>query len=208
MSSAPVTFDWEMVGSLAESVAALTSLIALIVAGLAAQATIQTNRAQQRSIELQRQQVERVEEEQRRRDEHRHRMQAERVAAWYGTKRRGPLPSPAFYLRNASDVPVYAVIVYLLEPKTGWEQKVLDKQDMRVLPPTSDPVVVGVRIPSDFPRSRYEEVFEVGIYFRDASGKFWHRDTEGVLHSISAEDYEAETTELDSRLWKETDSTN
>lgn len=195
--------DWDMVGSLSEAVAALTALFALLVAALAARATIETNRAQQRSIELQRQQLERVVYEQRRRAEDKHRRQAERVAAWYGLKKRGPISVPVFFLRNASDVPVYAVTAYVLEPDPGPVRRVLDIQDTPVLPPTSDPVVLTVRVPSEFPRSRYEEVFEVGMYFRDASGQFWHRDTDGVLYAISESDYKEGTTDVTSRKWED-----
>ncbi len=54
--SPPVPTDWQMIGSFADWTTVCVAVLAFIAAALAARATLQTNRAQQETLELQQKQ--------------------------------------------------------------------------------------------------------------------------------------------------------
>lgn len=88
--------DWSKAdfGSLPDWVAACTAALALLVAAIAAKATVQTNRAQQKTLELQRQQFEDARNQIKR-------SQASKVSFYTETAARHIMVS------NASDAPIY-----------------------------------------------------------------------------------------------------
>ena len=144
--------------------------------------------------------VERDEE----RDEDRKRAQADRVAAWCDRYDYSP-PEPAegywhgdesvvtawsipawdYSLRNASDVPVYDVVVLF---RIGEHSLGTDALD--VLPPDDEPTVR--EIPSQVRREamsaapQHGEIIRCIVAFRDASGRRWRRGFDGVLSPDSA----------------------
>jgi len=121
--------------------------------------------------------------------------QASRVAAWWGlsndpTFRGFPRRGSGAWLLNASDVPVYDVVVEWLH-----NGGVVEKRSRRVLPPSGEPEFVGIlkSYGSDDTEAaeRYQKVseaiaevedgFDVRLSFRDARGRHWTRDADGRL---------------------------
>lgn len=134
--------DSAMVGNLAEWAVAVVALLALIVAGVAAKATTETNRAQQKSLELQRQQVERA--------------QASKVTFYLEDATIGQrvdeksemflVDDPGIaYVLNTSDLPIFHVnlidITIAIEAQTdGSEESNVRYHSDYLLPTPSGPV--------------------------------------------------------------------
>jgi hypothetical protein len=118
--------------------------------------------------------------------------QAARVAAWYGLWQHGsvtpnvfmehPAPEPAWgaFLRNASDLPVYDVVVTFHFPGSGGSADTFIKA---VLPPSDAPIHVKIegialRLHSN---ARMDVYNRVEIEFTDTQGARWHRGVNGRL---------------------------
>ena len=139
-------------------------------------------------------------------EEERKGAQAAKIAAWYGsqshtvTTRIGnsvqtyPAMKPKWgaFLRNASDLPVYDVLVKFHFP--GTDAKAASGNDnvqsivKMVLPPSDAPVHLEVdeltlRFFSE--DSRADAFHRVEIEFTDAQGIRWHRDVKGRLKGIA-----------------------
>ena len=137
------------------------------------------------------------------------RAQASSVAAWPGRVKVEWRYDPAsdfefpdgaqgfsVFLRNASDVPVYEVIIPVsLRATSGarhWVRK-FDAQRLAVLEPEIDRREVEVSVDPSWRRSdmgvppseNVDFEVEVEVVFRDASGVRWRRDRLGGLHEIS-----------------------
>lgn len=121
--------------------------------------------------------------------------QARKVAAWWGlsndaTFRGFPRRGSGAWLLNASDVPVYDVVVEWLH--CG---RVVEKRSRRVLPPSAEPEFVGIlkaySAGDTEAAERYQKVldaigevedgFDVRLSFRDAGGRRWTRYEDGRL---------------------------
>jgi hypothetical protein len=142
------------------------------------------------------------------RDEDRRREQAEKVSVWcerydfrppgeevllafeggQAVTRAGPPPPWPYHVRNASEAPVYDVVVeFVLD-----EEEPLGVVPLGLLPPADEPV--DAEIPSDVRKravdlvqSRATGEFDVwgnvsaSLRFRDASGRHFLRGSDGVL---------------------------
>jgi hypothetical protein len=132
--------------------------------------------------------------------------QAAKIAAWYGSQRQNmtltigssvqtrPMPEPVWgaFLRNASDLPAFDVIVKFHFPPSGtddsaaaWNVHTIKK---RVLPPNDAPIhltidEIALRICSGDPRM--DAFHRVEIEFTDTQGLRWHRDVKGRLKDIT-----------------------
>jgi hypothetical protein len=135
-----------------------------------------------------------------RREQDRRSSQAEKVAAWcerydysdaepsrviggsgvVGMTRAKPEPSWNYYLRNASDVPVYDVVVLF---RIGEHSLGTDALD--VLPPGDEPITrevpKHVKREARAGREEYGEVLRPFISFRDSGGRAWRRTDKGRL---------------------------
>lgn len=135
-------------------------------------------------------------------DEERRGAQAAKIAAWYGfvlqdvTRRRENSvqqdtesePVWGAFLRNASDLPVYDVIVTYKYPSSG-EQ--VDNVVEVVLPPNDAPIHLTIReatLRLFSPDPRADAYHRVEIKFTDSQGARWHRDLRGQLKEIAHQD--------------------
>lgn len=129
--------------------------------------------------------------------------QAARVAAWddeiidLGGQNQWGLDSiPRVALRNASDLPVYDVVLFsyryrCAEPTIRTPS---GKWMVGVLPPGAEPLR---RLPiEDTEQDSHLYVMQ----FRDAAGRTWHRDLEGVLRPGP---YSGDLDAFAERLWEE-----
>lgn len=173
--------DWSAAGSLADWSTSIIALLALAVAGIAARATIQTNRAQQATFELQREQYERA--------------QASKVSFYVdkimlstSTVTGGFVCNPEepkkARIINASDSPIYSLFLVQTYPpadspiayivgylfSTGTEPVVWD------LYATGDDGSVFMR--------------SYDLHFMDANGVGWIRRQSGELIKATMKDYE------------------
>lgn len=136
----------------------------------------------------------------RRRDDDRRRAQADCVAAWCDRYDYAPAEPPRaynsggalvvtggrsrpgwnYYLRNASDVPVYDVVVLF---RIGAQSLGTDAVD--VLPPGEEPVSRDVpehvRTQATSAAHEHGEIIRCVVSFRDAAGRRWRRSTDGRL---------------------------
>ncbi|WP_156409745.1 hypothetical protein [Nocardioides sp. Soil796] len=176
--------------STSETVAAWITALATVVAVLAA---IYAGHYAKRAHDIE---VRRDED----REEDRRQAQAELVAAWCpvfdyrpavpgsvtsvsgGTfiKQGRRLPTWTYFLRNASSVPVYDVVLHFRQGAEGLGTDALD-----TLPPDSEPLTREV--PSHIANTarlgahEHGEVIRVLVSFRDAAGRRWTRRWNGVL---------------------------
>lgn len=103
---------------------------------------------------------------------------------------------PAFRLRNASDLPIYDVLVYsywatfedpdLHRPSGLW--------DVGLLPPLDE----AKRFVA--PEDRDGVIHHYAVEFRDAAGRYWHRDIHGRLNP---DRYPDRDLPFERRLWDE-----
>lgn len=116
--------------------------------------------------------------------------QADRVAGWYGIL-DGSSERAGLCLRNGSDLPVYALrmwLEYVLIRSDGTRQ--LNRSDaideIDVIPPNStqftDAPEAAVR---DILRDMGDAQCLVTLEFRDAAGVRWRRDRDGVLTELT-----------------------
>jgi hypothetical protein len=139
-------------------------------------------------------------ERDRQRDNDRQRAQADSVAAWCDRYDYSPAEPPRsyssggafvvsggrsrpdwnYYLRNASDVPVYDVVVLF---RIGEQSLGTDAVD--VLPPGEAPVSrevpEHVRTQATSAAHEHGEIIRCVVSFRDAAGRRWRRWTDGRL---------------------------
>jgi hypothetical protein len=182
-----MVMDWQMIGSWAEWATAATAFLAVIVATVAGIATWNTNKAQQETLELQRQQFEIAREQSER-------AQASKVTYGLGSdlaarmaRLRGPEMSPdasdtgvALVIINASDSPIYSVA--LIE---GAPTPQLMHAESAIFPtgPTPAPLATGLRVNwPDLTRR---------LYFEDTSGIAWIREVSGRLRKASKDEADA-----------------
>lgn len=129
--------------------------------------------------------------------------QAARVAAWadeafdYGGQNEfGRETIPRVFLRNASELPAYDVLLfsYVFDWRAPQDKTPSGKWTVGLLPPTTDPVK---RLPlEDADGTSHQYVMQ----FRDAAGRTWHRDLSGVLREGH---YERDRDKFAERLWEE-----
>jgi type II secretory pathway pseudopilin PulG len=162
--------DWQMIGSIADWSTAGVALFAFVAAAFAARATLQTNRAQQEALELQRKQYEELQNQMQR-------AQAEKVTVWQDWDVQ------KFKIINASDSPIYELVLALAVDeafpyKLGFEQRV-------VLPTGSKPI--GFDADN---REIWDAVtYSLDLYFRDASGLYWKRSEFGELDQLDSDEF-------------------
>jgi hypothetical protein len=150
-----------MLGSWADWSTTIIAFLALMVAGLAAKATIQTNRAQQETLELQRKQFEAAQD------------QLERAQASQVAFHIGPVSetdnSSAAYVINASNVPISMIAIVEAVLPDAPAARILYVADY--LWPTGQSPAVWTLDPSPlFPDPAFR------MYFTDAAGVDWLRD--------------------------------
>jgi len=177
------TIYWAAEGTLADWTTAIIAGLALIVAGLAAKATIETNRAQQQSLELLRQQYERdqaskitfhvdwpkfvtKELDELLNDPH------SPVSRWEGPR--------MLRLLNASNLPIYQICLIQTFP-TDLEKPIVYRSDYQ-LPTGGEPDTYEIEFLLNEPVARYE------LYFTDVSGVRWIRGERGELRRASDTD--------------------
>lgn len=126
------------------------------------------------------------------------RWQASRVCAWYGTVLSqdewpgGIAPSTravdfGAWVSNASELPIFDVKVdfYAGRNHAGLQDNVRGSVAQNVVPPgqmflaTRDQLIKWVSSP---------DMYEVALTFRDASGRTWRRDINGILDEIRIAD--------------------
>jgi hypothetical protein len=168
-------FDITDPGSLADWFTGVVALAALIVAVFAGRAALQTNRAQQKTLALQQKQYEQS--------------QAEKISFWCDAAenaKAGTHPWPVdISIVNASDSPVYDVLIVWVRDHPSlylWRDGyTFVEVNIRVLERTRTILPTGgapfqLRIPT----------YARGIYFTDAMGRHWFRESGGTLSSIES----------------------
>lgn len=116
------------------------------------------------------------------RENERRSAQAEKVAAWCErwVGEAGAWNYERYYLRNASDIPVYDVVVLFRQGKHS-----LGTDSLDVLPPADEPVVrevpVHVRNEAHAAEAEHGQIIRPLVSFRDAAGRHWRRTAEGLL---------------------------
>jgi len=170
--------DWSMAGSLADWSTTLIALIALVVAGLAAKATIQTNRAQQETLELQRLQYERA--------------QASKVTFYVDLPKPSAETPPeggliinfddpkTAHVSNASDSPIYAPC--LVQTYPGADKPIVYAADY-LFPTGTEPAVWNLNTAEPVGLVRWHD-----LYFKDAMGIHWIRKSSGELIKATRQD--------------------
>lgn len=162
-------------GSLAELLSAFGTLAALVFAGLAARAAMRTSRQQGEQLRL-------LEEAERRRELEAEREDAERVAFWTGVTGE----EPGVYYSNQTGLPVYELTVLVLVPGLAWEvhYSALGPADRprplkrvrRTLTARPDDTATV-----DWVGLLATDAFRCAAVFRDTAGRWWTRDTSGLL---------------------------
>jgi hypothetical protein len=171
----PDWLTWDALGVIADWFTGVTAAVALFFAARAGKAARETNRSQQQTLELQRQQIERA--------------QASKVSFHMSEMRLDPHPTPdggtavdmgpmTAYVVNASDSPVY--FLTLLRAGPGPNKQILHESD------------------SLFPTGPEPEAWELGrnvlevqfyeLYFQDAAGLAWTRQAMGELRRPTHEE--------------------
>lgn len=156
--------DWQMIGSFADWSTAIIALLAFAVASFAARATIQTNRAQQQTLELQRQQFEQAEER-------RYRAQAEKAIIWKEWRDHTQTPTGwALRVVNVSELPVYQVCVAMQQDLYG---DVLGNPtrimfEEVIFPTDAEGTIISLAILAGYAPP-------IAVYFWDAAGVAWVR---------------------------------
>ena len=110
------------------------------------------------------------------------RRQATKISAWERQWGAPDAQQRVVYLHNASTAPVYDVMTRYVDatpaPADG-SPKVRATWFNEILPPGIEP-----RTESVPPRPDFAELSEIGVLeveFRDAAGKYWLRDDDGIL---------------------------
>lgn len=166
--------DWQMVGSWADWFTAGTAFLALVVATIAGVATWRTNRAQQETLELQRQQFQAASEQLER-------AQAAKVTYYLGPQghhRTGASEATASLERsgvgltviNASDNPVYRLALLEMDPKP----RLLHAEPV-LFPTGQTPATLATQIEVGWGASSRH------LFFEDSSGIGWLREASGAL---------------------------
>ncbi|MEK6438743.1 hypothetical protein [Pseudonocardia sp. T1-2H] len=194
--SAPINFPWYVdlwhwishldYGNVQEFITWIVASVALFFAYRAAVAAKQSNDRQSEAIELQRQQIEALQEESKRE-------QADKVAVWltrktvkrkqFGEEGLREVEHDAVIVKNASELPINLVWVYVYAPEDNeaipafWEISEFNL----IPPPPAEPFVVPLGRQLFSFDHRMEQ--RVGIVFRDARGRYWER-YQGVLYAL------------------------
>lgn len=162
-------------GTLPAWVTAGIAFLALIAASTSAYFSYRNTRNQQKQLEYQQKQLDRLEED-------KHKEQASKVAAWVVTKvnpneGRRVLPTAMrerTFVRvvNGSDLPVYGVWVWVHEAQ--FERQIGRGALARTLPPGSNDLMLDLPLP-------LTKFSWVSVVFEDAQGVYWYRDGFGNL---------------------------
>lgn len=178
-------------GVAADLSTAAIALVALVVAIFAARATIQTNRAQQRTLDLQRRQFEAAEA----------RAEREQASKVLFTLSGGHVSEPSapdgsgsvevrvrgadtVELFNASDAPVFLVLLV-----QTWPQELIFFELGMLLPTGPEPESHSTG------RAAHWPVPMLSLYFTDSAGVTWIRRPDGALQKASEDEVTA-TMEL------------
>lgn len=165
-------------GSAADWVTAGVAFAALVVAAFAARATVETNRAQQRTLELQRQQFDHLRTESRR-------TQASKVNFWLEFASTASGMTVAVFVVNASDMPIFEVSCRIPGGPLGADLRTLHYE--RVLLPWVDGdhsfCVAAVSEAESTMLTEVDDVGWVQIRFVDSAGFIWVRSYAGHLYS-------------------------
>jgi hypothetical protein len=164
--------DW---GDVPTWVSAGSGLLALAFAALAALAGYRLY-----LVESQRDRdAEKAREETRREAR---RAQATLVSAWRAPDTPGP--PPGALVRNASEAPVYEVVVTYLDYRAAW----IGSEPFGLVPPDREPVVIklattGTIVGDPLPgfTADTKRSARVSVDFTDAAGVRWRRDERGAL---------------------------
>lgn len=166
--------DWQILGSpAADWITTIVAVAALIVAGIAARYTSQTNRAQQETLELQRKQYEESQEAARR-------SQAEKVTFWGAEDATDA--AHVYLIQNSSDSPVFQVQI-VLGANDDADVEVLVSRYF-ILPTGASPE----RVPSSRNLATADEASLLQLQFLDSAGRFWSRDFMGHLIMLGSWD--------------------
>lgn len=165
-----VAVSW---GDVPTWISAVVSLLALTAAAVAA---VQAARVYQ----LERSRDLRTEAELKKRALIDKQSQAAQVCAWTAEVRDRVDAAPAVLLaiRNASDLPIYDLVVSVLENGAP-----LESVEFPVLPPTDEPA--RRPLASASVERRGTDLLAVRLDFRDSSGTNWVRNESGVLSERS-----------------------
>jgi hypothetical protein len=179
--------DWQMIGSWAEWATAATAFLAVIVATMAGIATWNTNKAQQETLEFQRQQLDMAREQSER-------AQASKITYGLGSdlaarmaRLSGSEMSPdesgtgvGLVVINASDSPIYTVILMQGRPRPT-------PHACRVghIPNGSTPAPLATGLQVNWPDLSRR------LYFEDVSGIAWIREVSGRLRKASKDEADA-----------------
>jgi len=117
------------------------------------------------------------------------RSQAESVAVWVGwaTSQNNRIRLRALFVTNSSRLPVYYGGIYVPHPNK--RDVTLELREPSVIPPTPEPLVAPLRVPND---NTYDdkEADRAGMIFVDSTGRYWHRNVNGVLTEETTESYD------------------
>lgn len=189
MTPMPVA-DWQMIGSFADWSTTVVALLAFIVAALAAKATIETNRAQQQTLELQQRQFQ---ESQRAAVQ----AQAEKVAAWHRIRAisvgdGNELVSDMSVIQNGSDLPIYDVWTAASGPRL--RDGYIAIGQVEVVPPEKHEYEMMTVRRVDEATAKSARIL---LLFRDAAGRFWIRREDGKLEDADEDEWDYERHVLD-----------
>jgi hypothetical protein len=160
----------------AELLSAFGTLAALVAASIAAWAAIRTNNQQA-------EQLRQLEAADRRREVEQEQRDAALVAFWTGSNTDGP----GVWYANFSQLPIFDLLIRATVPERSFAITYLS------LGPTAHhrPLNRVRRMliaeeaagdPIDWDRLLAEGTFRCAVMFRDSSGRWWTRDTTGLLH--------------------------
>lgn len=169
---APSGTNWDMVSALADWTAALTTIGAVVVAAVAAYWTIQTNRAQQKTLELQQEQWKRQQEMERRE-------QAKNItfyADWNSSR--------TVRVLNASSTHVDFCFFVLDGPKDMRKWRILGLVD-HLLPTGTDPLKVTLTAVDEDEDLNH---WHISMYFVDMNGYEWRRSASGLLREATEQE--------------------
>ncbi|GLY16328.1 hypothetical protein Kisp01_33430 [Kineosporia sp. NBRC 101677] len=182
----------DAVSAVADASTAVVALAALIVAGWAAKATVQTNRAQQQTLTLQQQQLAHQQELEREAREQRRRSQAEMIGVWADHDFTDVDPASEYgeifaavrvHISNASPAPIYGVIV---EERHGTGARNALARIGGVAPSTTESGAWSFRQRVLF--TELDRMPLLYITFMDGQGNTWCRSSRGEL--LTSREYE------------------
>ena len=169
------SLDWGDVPTWIAALSTVGALVAAIVAGRAAWRLLGLEATRDRNAFADKKTV-----------------QASRVSAWAKWERsaegaESDYDIPLLSVRNASDLPVYAVLLELFNSR----DQLVSTERVDVLPPTDGPIDLP-HVVSDAEHSAlqgdYGSKLQVKITFRDASGRTWVRQVDGLLYQSEPRD--------------------